>query len=409
MKQNHYLFVVLVVLRIFIQFAPALEYRASLVINFPLLALIYLYIINNAKGNLLNKVFSVIPIFIVPALNMLTVGKVPLINFLYSVFQWISWPLIGFFVVDNLSLKSQRIVLWAFLSCFIITSITTIIGCNMYPSASRALANGNFLESDADIAAMYRSMNIGNFQFVYTLVLMVPLVLCLCNHNLQKKALGYAIVFLFIYTILKTQYTTALILSVVTALYLILPSSHNPRTAKRWFVVLFALALVALPLISGVLQFIASIVGSEQMADRFNELSMSLGGQQLDEESDFGARLYFWSLSFNTFINHFLTGVYFITDVSHRYMYIGGHSFILDTLARFGIISLFLLIWMFNTIYKLYIRPYRHRPEYIFVLTTFALNIVQCFVNTISIEIVFVFFIPVIMSITSQETNVVSD
>lgn len=408
MRNNHYFFVVLLIVRLFTQFSPALEFRTPFLISFPLLAFLVFYAINNGR-RLIHRVLSTLPIFIVPFLNLIAVnrGNLPLVNLLYVLFQWFAWPLLGFFVTENLTRKSQNALLWGYLLCISITALTTSYGCTLYPSAARAMANGSFAENETELVSIYRSMNIGSFQYVYTLVLLIPLVLCLSNKYWKKVC--YFIIALLLFTIYKTEYTTALLLSVCSILFLIFPVAKNVKTAKKWLIPILLVALVSLPLIGEIMNFIASIIGSEQMSQRFLELSMSLNGQQLDEDSDFGTRLFLWKMSFITFFKNFFTGVYFTTDIYDTHRYVGGHSFILDTMARFGIIGFIFIVWMFKRLYKIYILPYNRRPEYIYILTVFILNIVQCIINTVSIEFVFVFLIPLLVSIISENKSIVND
>ena len=407
MKSNHYIFVILVVLRIFLQFAPALELQASLLVNFPILFALYLYVFLYSKKGLIVRAIKTTPIFIVPVINHIvaSVGGLQIINILYLILQWIVWPFIGYFIIENLSIKSQKITFWSFLTCFVITSITTVYGCNMFPAAARSLANGNFVVENADLVAMYKGMNIGDFQFVYTLVLVIPLVLCACHNYLTEKIIGYLILSLLLYTIYKTQYTTALLLSIAAVLFLIIPATHNSRRPAVLLTSFIVIAVIAAPLFSGVLQLVSSAFQGDVLTERLSELSMSMSGQDLDESTDFGTRLYLWELSLSTFLKYFFTGVYFITDRSQAYLYIGGHSFILDTLARLGVMGLLLLWWMFRTLYRIYIKPYSQRPEYIYILVVYAINIAQCLLNTRSIEIVFVFLIPLFMSISYRRSD----
>ena len=95
--------------------------------------------------------------------------------------------------------------------------------------------------------------------------------------------------------------------------------------------------------------------------------------------------------------------MYITTDVNDTHKYIGGHSFILDSMARFGILGFLAIVWMFKRLYRIFILPYGKRPEYIYILTVFLLNIIQCMINTISIEFVFVFLIPLLMSVMPEK------
>ena len=172
MRNNHYLFVILLIVRLFTQFSPALELRTPFFISFPLLVFLVFYAINRGRG-LVHKVLLMVPIYIVPFLNLIAAnrGNIPLVNLLYVLFQWFAWPLLGIFVAENLTLKAQKKLLWVYLLCISITALTTSYGCTLFPSASRAMANGDFAENETEVVSMYRSMNIGNFQYIYTSVL----------------------------------------------------------------------------------------------------------------------------------------------------------------------------------------------------------------------------------------------
>ncbi len=407
MKNNHNFFVFLLVLRIFLQFTPALELRASLLVNFPILVALYLYIFVNAKNGLFLRAIKTIPIFIIPIINHIaaSAGHIEIVNVIYLILQWLVWPFIGYFVIENLSSKSQKVALGAFLTCFVITSITTIYGCYIYPDAARLQANGNYRIERADMVAVFRGMNIGDFQFVYTVVLMIPIILCACRNYFRNKVFGYLMLALLLFTIYKTQYTTASLLSIIAVLFLILPATYNSRRPTLWLILFIVLAIIAAPLFSGLLEFVSSSTNSDLLSVRLSELSQSLSGEEMDESTDYGTRLYLWELSLNTFFKYFFTGVYFITYRSQAYMYVGGHSFILDTMARFGVIGLLLLVWMFRTLFKIYIKPYSQRPEYVYLLVVYAINIAQCLLNTLSIEIVFVYLIPLFMSLSSQKSD----
>lgn len=408
MRSNHYLFVFFLIIRLFTQFSPALELRTPVLISFPLLAFLVVYSINRGHG-LIHKVLLTLPIYIIPFLNMIAVNRasIPIVNLLYVLFQWFAWPLLGAFVIENLTFRSQKILLWGYLLCILITACTTIYGCTLFPGASRAMANGDFAVNETGLVSIYRSMNIGNFQYIYTSVLIIPLILCLSDH--YKRKIYYILVALLIFTIYKTEYTTALLLSVISTLFLILPISKNTQTAKKWLISILLIAVVSLPLIGEIMNSIASVIGSEQIAQRFSELSVSLSGQQLNEDSDFGTRLFLWKKSIMTFCENFFTGIYFITDINDMHQYIGGHSFILDSLARFGILGFLFIVWMFKRLYKIFILPYNKRPEYIYLLTVFLLNIIQCIINTISIEFVFVFLIPLLMSVLNKGNYILSN
>ena len=81
----------LLVIRIFVQYAPAVELSTPFILSFPVLAALILYIMA-VDMRLVRKALLTIPIFIVPFLNTIAVngGRIPLVNLMYVVFQWLS-------------------------------------------------------------------------------------------------------------------------------------------------------------------------------------------------------------------------------------------------------------------------------------------------------------------------------
>lgn len=82
------------------------------------------------------------------------------------------------------------------------------------------MANGDFAENETEVVSMYRSMNIGNFQYIYTSVLNNSACV-MFNQITTEKKICYLITALLLFTIYKTEYTTALLLSVISTLFLI--------------------------------------------------------------------------------------------------------------------------------------------------------------------------------------------
>ena len=120
-------------------------------------------------------------------------------------------------------LLSRMIVLTAIATCTI-TSITTIIGLNIYPHAARDLAGANVLD-------VYYRKNIGGYGFIYTLVLFIPILLYAYKNMTFSflKICFSIIIFLFYICIFKSQYTIAAILSLCMLIFL------RKKTSKYWF------------------------------------------------------------------------------------------------------------------------------------------------------------------------------
>lgn len=398
-RQNHYIFVFCIILKIFLQFSPALDYRASASINFPLLIFLYTYIFSLCRNIAWKKLCTFLPIYIAPFLNVYSNvwGNLPIANLLYLILQWLIWPLVAFFAVEHLSNKSQRFIVVSFFICFAITALTTFLGCLIYPDAARSQANGNFAETNPELLALYRSMNIGSFLFVYTVVPMLPLLLYSLRTKLYNKWLVGCILILLSVTIYKTQYATAFLIGLIACIFLLLPLRLTAKNIKKRLIGIIVLSILCIPIFALFFDILAENVESEILSQRFQEISSFFNNDtSLEEDSDLGVRFQLWTGSFKGFLEHPITGCY-IWGKEETMKWLGGHSFILDMMCKWGILGLFLVILMFKSIYKLFILPYKNQPIYVYAYVAYWINIVQCLVNTTTAEIIFVFLIPLLI------------
>lgn len=403
-RRNHYIFVVFVILKIFLQYSPALDYRASASINFPILVFLFLYIFFYDKAIIRRNLGLILPIYILPFLNAYAAswGNTPMINLVYLILQWFVWPLVAFFSVKNLSVKSMKIITLSFLLCFSVTAITTYMGCLQFPDAARIQANGNFVENNPDIVAMYKSMNIGGFIFVYTTVPMIPLLLYSYKTEMFNKWLLLAFIILLSITIYKSQYATASLLVLTSLLFMLLPLNLTSKNIRKRIFITCILAVLCLPALSLCFEFLANNVESEILSQRFQELSLfSHSEKTLDSDSDLGERLQLWTSSFRGFLEHPITGCY-VLGKTETLKWLGGHSFILDAMCRFGILGLFLIVLMFKRIYNLFLLPYKHHPIYVYAYIAYWINVVQCLLNPTTAEIILIFLLPLFVVISSS-------
>lgn len=404
-RRNHYIFVVFVILKIFLQYSPALDYRASASINFPILVFLFLYIFFYDKAIIRRTLGLILPIYILPFLNAYAAswGNTPMINLVYLILQWFVWPLVAFFSVKNLSVKSMKIITLSFLLCFSVTAITTYVGCLQFPDAARIQANGYFTENNPDIVAMYKSLNIGSFIFVYTTVPMIPLLLYLYRTEIFNKWLVAVIIVLLSVTIYKSQYATAFLLVLSSLLFLLLSLNLTPKNIRKRLVVTCILVVLCLPTLSLCFESLANNVESEILSQRFQELSLfSHSEKALDSDSDLGERLQLWTSSFKGFLEHPITGCY-VLGKTETLKWLGWHSFILDAMCRFGILGLFFVVLMFRRIYKYFLLPYRHHPIYIYAYVAYWINIIQCLLNPTTAEVIFVFLLPLLFSVSKNK------
>ena len=281
--------------------------------------------------------------------------------------------LIAFFIRYKSDKGFVKSLLQFLVVLLVITSITTILGLRQFPMASRELAGNN----ETAQAKLYILMNIGGFDFIYSLVVFLPIMFWLIR-NTQKinKWLNIAALIIFLYCIYVSNYATALLLSLIAlALGLI---ERNTKSRPFFIVGLTVILILAgTGVVSHALMDISNIVESEYVADRFVQLSMLLGGTEIQNiHTDSNTeRLELFQKAINGFLNSPIWG----HNWSDFSPVISGHSVIFDLLAGAGILGLGMCIYIFYKIFRAVvvvegerINPYTRAVWILFLLTSVA-------------------------------------
>ncbi len=228
-----------------------------------------------------------------------------------------------------------------------ITAITTYLGVLLFPEIARTLAAVS--ESDTEIIAISTQMNIGGFDIVYCVVLALPLYFILIEHFangkvLVEKGLKILVVLLIGMFVLKTQYTTAVLLLFLSVFLIII---FRKVSIKGMIILAFLIVLMfesfSDDLVNG-LNHTAEIVNSESISMRLEELADSINAGAVSGE-DITERSKVYKKSVDIFLANPIIGSWHIEGVSS----VGGHSTVLDLLAYTGSIGGLFIVY---TIYK---------------------------------------------------------
>ena len=197
---------------------------------------------------------------------------------------------------------------------FIVTIITTISGLTIYPSASRILAS---TDSSQDVAAViFNWKNIGGYDFVYTLVLLYPLVILAFKQKKLPVVLTAIIVAAIFTVILMAQYTTALLLFIVSSFLFLFKRELTVKNTVIFSICGILCVLIFNSVFSDLLIWLADQLNSFT----FKERLISLAGGTEGLESSEGGRIYLWRNSLNTFLSSPIFGIVFKKEYR-----IGGH------------------------------------------------------------------------------------
>ncbi len=304
-------------------------------------------------------------------------------TYMYGEVQVFLYALIAIaFIYRNDSNQIKNITNLIFFS-YGITAITTFIGNNRYEGASRLLAT---LDNNDPTRQLYASQNIGGFVLIYELVLIVPLIIYMIKKRKMNRALGWGLIILLGMTIIGSEYTTALLMYVLSlTLFLI------PKITKRKIIVL-VIILVILFIINSLyfadlFEYLSENVQSETLSVRFGELAELLREGESSADGNATNRMDLYKKSINSFFKSGMMGVWAGGGI-------GGHSFIFDTMGRYGIIGIFAMIVMYRMIYRMFIGPYRREDFYPYLFFIYMIAIFMAFINPKTYLFIFICLIP---------------
>lgn len=357
---------VVILIRMIISFVPVVNFYCPEIVKLGTLVVLYGLLLFSDKRFWANILY-LSPIFIIDILSftvirLYDVERQGIILSLYSFMRPMSWALYGLYAIKNYSPHKARVILMWFSLFLIITALTTCLGCTVFPNASRLLATG--MSEDPAMYAVFMSYNIGGFTFVYTLLLLTPLLIYVIRENRVNKFICVLLLILVLATIISTEYTIALLFFIFSLSLFFLPRRMSVLNLLVILFIVLLLYILLKPLIAEFLYQLANVVGSEVIALRLNDVAMSLSGASVNDTMELNVRLSRVEYSWQLFKENILIG----TGTNG-----GGHSFIADNLARYGLIGLLSEIWLFRRIYTTYIAKRKSGDAYVYF--TFVLII----------------------------------
>lgn len=304
----------------------------------------------------------------------------------YSVLLWLIPLVIGYYFT-RYRIKDITIISRVIIIAFLITIVTTCAGLIQDPFASRVLATVSS-SKDAN-SIMYNWKNIGGYEFVYFLVLIYPILIL--AYKQRKVNLVFTVIgtFMIFATVILSQYATALLFIICTSILFFCKKNLNKRGVYMLLIISALILVFCRDYVSRFLTYIAETIGSETIGERF--FALAGGTDTLNSFDDNRIELYQRSLS--TFFEHPILGSFFSENNA-----IGGHSFVLDTLAQMGLLGGAILFFMYKKIYNYFIAIFKYQVGYGYVLWAFLQAILLSIVNTGMWLEVLTMMIPILVS-----------
>ena len=364
-----YLFLIIIAYNIAPIVSRAISATISTYAYLGILLVSILFVLARNKGTNLERYLVFLIPFIIWKAYVYFASSNELTSWVYSILLDFVPVLIGVYIVSERK-KKVDVFAWTIISLLIITAITSIIFLSTDSSASRILATS--LDSDDETITEYNWKNIGGYEFTYILTLCYPIIILATKKKKLKPYLAAILTALILVYIFYAQYTTALLLFVISSIFWFMRKDLKRKDLIIIFIVVIAVIVLFYGLLTELFNWLADISGSEDMANRLRALA---GGEEGLENSE-DNRLELYRISLETFIKSPLFGTVF------EYGSNGGHSFILDFLAQYGLIGGAILFTIYYNIYKNLFYRFRKYSGYGYVIWIFVQTVLLSTANT---------------------------
>lgn len=363
------------------QYLSAYIYMATVVGLFILITMRNIYTVNTYMGFL----FPLLLLIILQTLNFFInkLGSLPL--YIYGQIIFIIPALLIYFLFVTNNRKVITIVIIMMIAAYVITALTTYIGLLKNPDAARILAT--ISDSNDPKAVLWGRMNIGGFETIYSIILLLPMTICLYKVRKLPLIPFIGILIIFFLCILESQYATAFILFCFSIILLVIPKKFSVRNVWLVIILLVCIYLIFKSFVSNAFLGLSNSVDSITLSLRFRYISDIIVGRDTSNDTDLRFQLYMRSI--NNFLKYPITGSW----IFGRYGS-GGHSFILDTLAEYGAIGgTALFIFLKHIFVKLYL-PFKDNEFYGYLLWSFIVFLILSLLNPTGFLIVPCFINP---------------
>ena len=315
-----------------------------------------------------------------------------ILNNVWSQFL-IFWPIvIGIQIVLHKLDWVVKITVPLIIITQVITIITTYLGLEIFPEASRLLATGQNVD-------LYYRYNIGGFSFIYSLAILHPIVVGI----LRIKGRNLLCVLYTVITALcvfRSAYTLAALLFIISCVAYVLPLSVDKRKIKNRMVLIVICLILVLVFIPTILDSLARWDLLEGSSSKIQDIANIFRGEET-QDNDTSARMSAYMESFEAIWDSAFMGSVILNGKEQS----GGHSFILDYIANWGILGIGIIASLYGSFHKVYKHLSAKKEIYGFVILSLVLSFVLAIVNPKFDFEIFGLMIPFMIRYVSMENR----
>ena len=237
--------------------------------------------------------------------------------------------------------KGLKIILIISFVFIITTIITTLIGLQEFPDASRGLAGGLAAREEYELIDFYRSIGIAGYDFFYGLAFAIPVLVAyfkMNTLNVLNKYFFAILISLSIYGILRAQFTTAFIFALIGIILAFWTKEKVKPAVLRLILFLLLIMIIPEELIADGILSLSKVIEEGTLQNRLVDLSISVRegigeqGTHIDRRYD----------RIPVLLDNFLSSPIIGGGESL------GHNWWFDRLSMFGLIGIIpwiLIIW----------------------------------------------------------------
>ena len=170
--------------------------------------------------------------------------------------------------------------------------------------------------------------------------------------KLERISIIATIVLMFL-AIFQSEYTTAILFSILAMSTLFLPPNLRWGRMLVFVILIGFFVVISINLVSSLLMYFSDIIESTSVSGRLSGLALMLKGQEgyNADETDAQGRLELILEALDAFASSPVWGVQKM---------VGGHSYVAGIIAYYGSIGIIMLIVYFNKLRKLFTKYYEH-------------------------------------------------
>jgi hypothetical protein len=259
-----------------------------------------------------------------------------------------------------------------------ITAIMSLISSIIDPMYARNMGSGQY---DFESFSRFKRLGGGRYGFSQVLVLTLPSIVYLLKKEVLHKYVAYFLLFLYLLTLIRMQIFANVLVGFLSTIL----SFVGRKTFKKSFfymiVVIIIFMLIPASTYGRLLTRASNLFDpGSNIYYKLNDMAYFVYNPEVeDSSSGTGTRLSRYSLLWPIVKENFFTGG--LSIPSDRYWSAGAHLYWMYKLAAYGIIGLFMYVFIHYYYIKMSIKFFDESYKFYFLLSVFSIVILGLMKN----------------------------